>query len=337
MSSGLEQQRFEISLRTILATIGILGSIWILFQLRSLLAAIFIALILSLTLDPAIAKLQSWRIPRPLGTVLVFLFGLALFGGAVIYGLTPIVSQIGMFLLGLPRLVEPILERLGPPSPLAEQLESQLLAQLNAFSSSLVDSMLGITTTLVSNLTFVLNVLILTMYLLLDWANVKGQFIALFSRPARKRVGAVLDQMEQQLGGWVRGVLILMAVVGVLTFLGLWALGVEYSLPLALLAAVLEILPAIGPMVAAVPALIVGFNASPWVGLGVLALFVVVQQLENNFIVPQVMSKAIGFSPLATLIILFAGATLFGVGGLFLALPVTLTLSIIVREIFADS
>ncbi len=333
MSPELGQQRFEITLRTILAAIVILGFIWLLIQLRLLFITFFTALVLCLTLNPIVVKLQGWRIPRPLGTALVFLLGLAVFGSAVVYGFTPLVSQIGKFLVGLSQLAAPLLERL--PSPLADELEQQVLAQLSTLSSELVDSMLGFTAALVSNIAFVLQILLFTFYLLLDWPNVKSHFVELFNRPARKRAEAVINRIEQQLGGWVRGVLILMVIVGILSFLGLWALGVEYALPLALLAAVLEILPAIGPLLAAIPALIVGFSSSLLIGIGVFVLFVVVQQIENSLIVPQIMSKAVGFSPLGTLVVLFAGVTLFGAGGLLLALPAALTLTIVVREIFA--
>lgn len=326
------EQRYEISLRTILVTLGILTSLWILIQIKSFFIVLFIALVLCLALDPVIAKLKSWRIPRPAGVALIFLSVILVFGGIIAYGFTPLINQMGKFLLGLPTLLEPILERLGP-LPLTEQLRAQLFSQLTALSANLLNS----TAALASNSLFILTILVFAFYLLLDWENVRNRFVGLFSRPARKRVKAVINQMERQLGGWVRGVFILMVVVGVLTFFGLFLLGVEYALPLALIAAVFEIVPMIGPIVAAVPALVVGFSSSLWLGIGVLVLYSVIQQVENNFIVPQVMGKAVGFSPLATLIVLFIGADLLGVAGMVLAIPTALFLTIVIRDILAGT
>lgn len=321
------EQRYEISLKTILTTLGILALLLVLIQIRALFITLFVALILCLALDPLVVKLKGWRIPRPLGVILTFLLILVSFGGAITYGFTPMINQMGKFLLGLPALLEPILGRL--PVPLTEQLKEQLFSQLTVLSANLLDS----TVALASNSLFILTIFVFTFYLLLDWENVKTWFIGFFSRPAQKRVVAIIEQMEHRLGGWVRGELALMTIVGVLVFFGLTVLKVEYALPLALIAAVLEIVPMIGPILSMIPAAVVGFSTSLWLGIAVLVLYAVVQQVENQLIVPNVMGKAVGFSPLATLIILFIGAELYGVGGLILAIPTTLFLTIVIKDI----
>ena len=321
------EQRYEISLKTILTTLGILALLLVLIQIRALFITLFVALILCLALDPLVVRLKGWRIPRPLGVILTFLAIVALFGGVIAYGFTPMINQTGKFLLGLPTLLDPFLARL--PTPLTDQLKSQLFSQLTMFSSDLLNS----TVALASNSLFIITILVFSFYLLLDWENVKTWFIGFFNRPAQKRVAAIIEQMEHRLGGWVRGELALMTIVGVLIFFGLTVLKVEYALPLALIAAVLEIVPMIGPILSMIPAAIVGFSTSLWLGLAVLVLYAVVQQVENNFIVPNVMGKAVGFSPLATLIILFIGTELYGVGGLILAIPTTLFLTIVIKDI----
>jgi len=323
------EQRYEISLKTILMTLGILALLWLLIQIKSIFIALFVALVLCLALDPVVVKLKSWRIPRPLGVILTFLSIIILFGGAVAYGFTPMINQTGKFLLGLPALLEPILERLPPL--VTEQLRDQLFAQLTNLSANLLNS----TVALASNSIFILTILVFAFYLLLDWENVRSRFVGLFNRAAQKRIEAIIDRMEHQLGGWVRGMLALMAIVGVLSFLGLSVLKVEYALPLALIATVLEIVPMIGPVAAMIPAAVVGFGTSLWLGIAVVILYVVVQQVQNSFIVPNVMGKAVGFSPLATLIILFIGTDLFGAAGLILAIPTSLFLTIVIRDILA--
>lgn len=330
----MAEQRYEISLKTILFALGLLVLLWVVIQLQSLFSALFIALVLTLTLDPLVVKFSRRRIPRSVTVVFAFLVLFAIFGGAIAYGFTPMITQTGKFIAKLPALVTPLIEKIWP-LPLTDAVREQFLTQLTGFSSNLLNLTLNSAATIAAHSIFILKILFFTLYLLLDWPNVKGRFINLFTRPARKRVAGAVDQLEHRLGGWIRGELISMAIVGVLTFVGLLAFGAEYALPLALIAAALEIIPLLGPFVAAVPAVIVGFATSLWMGLGVTVLYLVVQQVEGNIIVPQVMKKATGFSPLATLIILFTGGELFGFGGVLLALPIALAITIIAHEAFA--
>lgn len=319
---------YEITPRTIVFGLAILAGIWILVQIRVVVLAVFIALILGLALDPLVVKLQKIRVPRPVGVFLVFSFFLAVLLGLLTYGFTPMVNQVGKFIVNLPQFLEPILNRLGP-LPFAAELQQQLVSQATLLSANI----LAAAGSLVSNVLFLVIVLFLTFYFLLDWENLKARFTGVFNRSAQDRVRRIIESMEGNLGGWLRGQLLLMVIVGVLIYLGLFALGVEYALPLAVIAGLFEVIPTIGPILSAIPAILVGFGTSFGLGIWVLVLYVVVQQLENSLIVPNVMGRSVGFSPLTTLLIVFAGAQLFGIGGAILAIPVAILLSILVRDL----
>lgn len=319
---------YEITPRTILLGFGIVAGIWLLSQLSTVLTSLFVALILSLALDPFVVRLRSWKVPRPLGVFLVFFTVLLVIGSLVAYGFTPLANQTGKFILKLPDFLDPILSQLGP-IPFAVDLQQQLVAQATQLSTGI----LAITAGLVSNLFFILTTLVFTFYFLLDWENLKERFIGFLNSKGQGRALVLLKAAEDRLGGWLRGQVTLMIIVGVLVYLGLFALGVEYALPLAVIAGLLEIVPIIGPIVSAIPALVVGFGTSLWLGIWVLVLYFVVQQLENSLIVPNVMGRAVGFSPLATLLFLFIGGQLMGIGGAVLAIPVALLLSIFAKDI----
>jgi predicted PurR-regulated permease PerM len=128
------------------------------------------------------------------------------------------------------------------------------------------------------------------------------------------------------------GELILMTVVGLLTYIGLTLIRIPYSLPLALIAGLLEVVPNIGPITAEVPAFFVGITLSPLLGLYTIFVAVIVQQLENHLIVPLVMKKVTGFHPIATLFFLVVGGTYAGVLGVILAIPLALVVLTIVEE-----
>lgn len=324
------EKHYEVTPKTILIGLLSVAGIWLAIQLSSVITSLFVALVLSLALNPLVVRLKSWRVPRPLGVFLVFFSFLVVFGGLLVYGFTPLMTQTGKFFLQLPDFLAPLLARLGP-LPFAGDLQRQLVAQSTLFSANI----LSVTAAAVSNLLIILTTLVLTFYLLLDWENLKKSFVGLLNTRAQGRVQAIIDSMENRLGGWLRGQVVLMLVVGFMVYLGLFALGIEFALPLALIAGVLEIVPVVGPIVSAIPALVVGFGTSFWLGVWVLALYIIVQQLENHLIVPNVMGRAVGFSPLATLLFIFAGGQLFGIGGALLAIPAALFLSIIIKDLLS--
>jgi predicted PurR-regulated permease PerM len=117
-----------------------------------------------------------------------------------------------------------------------------------------------------------------------------------------------------------------MVIVGSLNYIGLTLIGIKYALPLAVLAGLLEVVPNLGPTIAAIPAVLVGFSQSPFLGVSALAVAVLVQQLENNLIVPLVMKKAVGLNPIITLMAFIIGGKLAGVLGVLLSVPVVVVL-----------
>jgi len=305
-----------------------IAAVWVLIQIRVVVVSVFIALIFGLALDPLVVKLKKMRVPRPIGVFLVFLFFLAAILGLLAYGFTPMVDQIGKFIVNLPQFLRPILNSLGPLS-FAEELQQQLVSQATLLSANI----LTIAGSVVSNILFLLVVLFLTFYFLLDWENLKTRLAGMLNPRAQVRLRRIIESMEKHLGGWLRGQILLMIAVGVLVYLGLFALGVEYALPLAVIAGLFEVIPTIGPVLSAVPAILVGFGTSFGLGGWILVLYVVVQQLENSLIVPNVLGRAVGFSPLMTLLIVFAGAQLFGIGGAILSIPVALLLNIVGHDL----
>ncbi|MEX0587164.1 MAG: AI-2E family transporter [Patescibacteria group bacterium] len=321
-------RHYEITPRTIILGLITIAAVWVMIQIRVVLLAVFIALIFGLALDPLVVKLKKIRVPRPIGVFLVFLFFLAILLGLLAYGFTPMVDQIGKFIVNLPQFLTPILNSLGP-LPFAAELQQQLVSQATILSANI----LTIAGAVVANILFLVVVLFLTFYFLLDWENLKGRLAGMLNSRAQVRVRRIVESMEKHLGGWLRGQLILMVVIGVLSYLGLFALGVEYALPLAVIAGLLEVIPTIGPIFSAVPAILVGFGTSFGLGVWILLLYIVIQQLENSLIVPNVMGRATGFSPLMTLLIVFAGAQLFGIGGAVLSIPAALLLNILVKDL----
>ena len=153
-----------------------------------------------------------------------------------------------------------------------------------------------------------------------------------FGEEKKHKAGKLIDLLETRLGGWARGELILMALVGVSTYVGLALLGIPFALPLALLAGLFEIIPYLGPIIAAVPAVLIGLSISPLMALATAALAFLIQQLENYIFVPKVMEKSVGVSPIITLIALAIGLRLAGIIGVVISVPVVITLQVLGRQ-----
>ena len=153
---------------------------------------------------------------------------------------------------------------------------------------------------------------------------------------SRRDKKLVAEKIEANLGKWVRVQLFLMFLIGSVSYIGLRLLEIEFCLPLAILAGLLEIVPSVGPTLSAVPAIIAGFTLSPGKGVMVALLYIVIQQIENDIVVPKVMQRGLNFNPLVVLIGLAVGFKLGGIGGMALAVPVLIVLREFLREFVVD-
>jgi predicted PurR-regulated permease PerM len=179
-------------------------------------------------------------------------------------------------------------------------------------------------------------ILVLALYMTEDRDRIMRYLLSLVPFERRDQAGVVASRIGLRLGGWLRGQLLLSAIIGALTLVGLSIIGVRYAVLLAVLAAIGEAIPLIGPIISAVPAVIVALFDSPGQALKTVGLYLVVQQLENNLIVPKVMQRAVSIHPLAVMVALLAGGELLGVTGAILSVPVAAALAVILDEVRAS-
>ena len=325
-------KHIEISLKTILMTAGLFALLYLLIQIKEVILLIFVALILAVALEPAVAWLKRRGFKRGLAVIIVVLLIMLLLIGVVALLITPIVTQTQMLIEQFPRLLDVVFKNVYFGS-FINTFNAALTEQLTGVSGSLLKITLDVFTAAASLLT----VLFFTAYLLLDMPRIKNSLLASFSKETSKEtLKNIWTDLENRLGGWIRGELVLMTVVGLSVFVGLTLLQVSFAVPLAVLAGVLEIMPVIGPVVSAVPAIIVGFAISPLTGLGVLGLFILVQQVENNFIVPRLMKTKVGLNPVVTIFVLAIGAKLGGVMGTIMAIPSFLAIESVLQIVIEE-
>lgn len=317
-------RKVEISHRTIVFTVLFLLCLWILYLIRDIILEFFVALLIMAILDPTVTRLGRFKIPRALSVLVVYILaiGLVVFTlGAII---PPLVEQTAAFATGLPKY----LENLGVSSLVSDEIIRQILSQIGSLPGQVVK--LGLS--LFSNVLGVITVLMLAFYLLLTRDKLAESLGFIFGETKRNEAIKLIDTLERQLGGWARGELSLMVLVGAFTYIGLIILGIPFSLPLALLAGLLEIVPYLGPIISAIPAVIIGLGISPIIGLAVAALYFLVQQVENYVFVPKVMEKSVGVSPIVTILALAIGFRLAGVVGVAMSVPVVISIQVLVKR-----
>lgn len=317
--------KVEITTRTIINTLGVFSLFFLLYQIRSILVMLFVAFILMTAVTPLIRLTNKLRLPPLLVMLLIYAVLIALLTTLVASLIPAVVSQTRSLTLALPTYLSSLEELLNT------QFEPNLASN---YFAEVPSNLLRLVSGTFNNLLNIVTLFFMSYYLLLERPHLHHylkRFIP--DRNREFKAERIVNEVERGVGGWVRGQLTLMLIVGGMTYLGLTALGVPYVLPLAVLAGLLEVVPNIGPTVAAVPAVILGFTISPIVGFGALAMSILIQQLESALIVPRVMQSATGIKPLVTITVLIIGYTLGGVMGAVLAIPLYLALVTTITEL----
>ncbi|MBI4121052.1 MAG: AI-2E family transporter [Parcubacteria group bacterium] len=326
-----EDTTITISTETIFKTIFI-GLLFVaLYFLIDLVLVLLAAVVIASAIEPATRFLGRYRIPRVIAVLFMYATLTAVLFGILYFFLPPLLEDVSSFLAVLPEHVQKIEndllggERFANSIPGGLSLESavnELRSALSVFSGGVVQTISSIFGGLFS---FVL-ILVFSFYLAVQEQGIEN-FLRLIT-PIRheRRVINLWERTHMKIGRWMQGQLLLGLIVGILVYLGLMVIGVKYALLLAVLAAVFELIPLFGPILAAIPAVILAFLEGVPLGLMAVGLYVIIQQFENHLIYPLVVRKVVGVSPILVIVALVVGGELAGFLGLILAVPVAAAL-----------
>jgi predicted PurR-regulated permease PerM len=338
-------------------TIVILGIVvlasLIVYRFQDVIPPLVIALLLAFILDPIADFLTNrLRLSRGLAAAVVILILIIALGGVAATPVaavpkiqeavesmqeeaTDIINEIGVF------LSQPPISFLGYELDLSE-LYSELSQLLRTFVSSVAQGTINIVLDIGSAFLWLVFILMITFYLLKDADRLIEQLDKLPPEDYRQDFVLLRRQITDVWHAFLRGQLILGVVIAVVTTAGCIALGIQYAPVLGLLAGLLEVVPSIGPTIAAVPAVLLAllqentlFGMSNfWYAVLVTGMYIVIQQIENNFIVPRILGRSLNLHPVLVLIAVVVGGSLGGVLGILLAAPTLATMRVIGRYIF---
>jgi predicted PurR-regulated permease PerM len=316
---------------------------WTLYQIREAILLIYVSALLAIGLAPLVTAIERSRVPRiPYrlprgGAILVIYFAfIGVLVGLARLVFAPLVEQARALWSALPQMLSEAQQWLIDRGLLSGQFsvrEAVEQAPSAVTGADAVGTVLGAIWGLVGGVFGLVTILILAFYLLLDSENIVRTFVRLFPKGEQPRVEGACRRVTTKVSGWVGGQILLAAIIGSTAALGLYLLGVPYFYVLALVAAIGEMIPIVGPLLAAIPAVAVAFSVSPTVALGVAVFFIAQQQFENHVLVPKVMERQVGVSAAVVIVSLLVGGSLLGIMGAILAVPTAAILQVLFEEL----
>ena len=309
------------------------------FLIRDVVVLLFVALVFSAAIDPWVDSLAKRQIPRSLGIVIIYVIVIAVFGGTVTLLIPPLIEQVRLLANNFPFYYDKLslginYLRDASASVGAQDNFQQALGSIERVLSTATAGVFSTVSAIFGGIVSFFLVLVLTFYMVVEEDGIKRFLKVITPDHVHEELGRMTEKIQNKIGQWLRGQLILMVIIFSVTFIGLKIIGVPYALVLALVAGITEIIPYAGPILGAMPAVFIAFTISPVKGLLAVFLYFLIQQAENHLIVPKVMQKTTGLNPIIVIVAVLVGAQLAGVLGALLAVPVAAALEVVIHERF---
>ena len=302
-------------------------------NILSVLSPFFIGFVLAWILNPIVNKLEKKKMPRVVGSMLVYaimILSIALFVG---YMLPVIYDQIQVLIRNLPSIfneveifMNNIVSRLGNIDgvdfvSIKNQIFTTITGSFNNFMTSLPNTIMGMVGNLFSSLVTICFGLVIGLYMLIDFDSINGHLLNLLPKKNRFEASLLITNISTEVRKSVNGTLLVASMVFVCDSLGFFFIGLQAPLLFGLLCGITDLIPYVGPYIGGIVAVIVGFAQSPLIGILSLIIVVVVQMVENNILQPIVMSKTTELHPVTIIVGLLLFEHFFGIVGMILCTP----------------
>ncbi len=325
-TSSKNELTIKISPSIVIFTFLFVAGVWLAMRIKAIIFMTFIAYIISVGLNKGIDKLETkFKLRRIFGVLIVYFLFVLTSSLFLAYIFPPLIKEISNLFsnIQLSNVFQNQLDNF-------EVNFSSIKSLLDTFGTSISTAFTIISSTF-SGAFVAITTMVISLYFSLEKPKLITDLAHLFNREKAEEIKAFFHELDNQLGNWIRGEIILMISIGLLTFFALVIMKIPYALPLAIIAGLLEIVPNIGPIFSAVPAVAVAFFAFGWPAAATICvIYLVIQQLENNLIVPKIMKTNVNINPLASILSILIGAEIFGLIGALLAVPIF----IVTRTVF---
>lgn len=332
-----EQRVVTISMKTILQIVVTLLLLTFLWTIRDIVAVVFVALVLAAVMMPFVRWMGRWKVPAAIAAIIFYLLLFGAFTAAFILVIPHLIEQISN-LAGIfgesSQFVTSVQEALQVTQTFIKDhvLNIGEIGQVQERFPDLAKNVFGFLFGIFGGIVNFALVFVLAFYMVVEQKEAMRWFKNLLPERYQQFAANLLVHVQQKFGRWLIGQLVLSFIVGALYTIGMIVLGVEGALVLGIFAAFAEFIPYVGPLLTGVLVAIVALAESPTTAVLAILLMILIQQLENNLLVPKVMQKAVGLNPVISIIAFLVGAKLFGPVGMILAIPVTTAVSVAVME-----
>jgi len=324
-----------------IAIIAIVASAWMIWQIRSILLLLAVGILFAAVIDPLVFRLRRTGLGRGQAILIIYVAIFAVLGVALYYLVPQMVKQVTSFDAAIPEIFDNLRQQaLHSENSLIRTSGFRVLMRMEqAYNNvrnspelgkdqafTVVNTVFGFGLTTIS-------MLIVTFYWMVEKNTVKRVILGLFPFSRRGRAHAIWDEIEYRIGGWTRGQLFLMLLIGVISGFIYYGLNLRFWLALAIIAGITEAIPFIGPILGGSTAALVALADSPQKALLVILAAFIVQQLEGAVLVPRIMKNAVGMTPLTVILAVLIGSTLGGPVGALIAIPIGAAVQVLVGNL----
>ena len=329
-------------------TMALLGVVLLFaaYAARHVLLLLYVSALFAIGLSPVVRVIERQRlmrkrvrVPRWVAILWLYLVVLGVLTAVAMLIVPPLLEQARALWAAAPRMFDRAQTYLLELGILSDRITLREVVERaeGAATGDAVTAVLAAIIGIFGGLFGLFTVLIITFYLLIDADTLRSTFISLFPRERRGQIAAASSAATLKISAWLNGQLLLAATIGTTAAIGLWALGIPFFYVLALIAGVGEMIPIVGPLLAAIPAVAVALSISPQKALLVAGFFLLQQQFENHVLVPKVMERQVGVSAVTVIVALLVGAQLLGIVGAILAVPTAAILQVVYQETIAKA
>lgn len=331
----------SLILYAIWMTALVVFGIWLAFMIREVLVVLYASLLFAIGFSPIIRLIErqrllpvgSRRFPRWLAILVLYVFIISAAAAVISMILPPLTDQAREFWVHKDQLFQRVQTFLVERGMMQGPITLEQAVAKTPVSGNTVGTVFDAVRGVIGGLFGLVTILIVTFYLLVDSWSIHQTFLRFFPDRHRARVDAATRDITIKVSAWLAGQLFLGIIIGSTSAIGLWLLGVPFFYVLALISAIGELIPIVGPILAAIPAVLVAGTVSYQKALAVIVFFVIQQQIENHVLVPKVMERQVGVSAIVVIVSVLIGGKLLGVAGVLLAVPSAAILQVLVMEL----
>ncbi len=334
----MNQINVTISPKSIITFISFIVLLIVFYHAKDVILLLFASFVIASALFPIIDGMSK-KINRGFAVCIVYLAGFLLLFVLSVPFISILIQQINQFIEDFPKYWLPLQAMIAQWELMLESTGiipdySQMFTNLTAFAKEILSQSINITMNIFAGIIMAFTLSFIVLFLLLDKNEINGAVLKLIPPKYREKAGLIISTTSKKVGGYVRGQLLLMFLVGAITAVALALVKIKYALLLGIVAGLLEIIPIVGPILSAVPAVIIALAINPWYALLIVAIYFIIQRFENHILTPLILGKFLELHPIVIISAVLLAASTLGVFGVILSPAIAASIYVLIQELY---